>query len=644
MRTGKVIFKKRLTIVLILVMIVTLSTTIGLADNNNGNVYDEEPLIFFDKVFDVLEWGGAITAVIIELDEPITVDELDNLDIEVFAVTGAPLGAVADSFEGQRVVRDVFLSETGAIEHTLIRNPVRPGGHGPAGTVSAESGRFVVVELRYGYSGTRIGVNGSSAVFGGIAIPGAVPGGGATYIAEMDYTVIINGVEADFRSKISPIFDDFILVNNPVEGFTMQQYRLLVPDGEGPFPIVIWAHGAGEGFRGHAATGVNNEGIQVAGNMGGIGWIVNGPEPTAVLAPQRGIGPGAPGGGASPAAIRAGSVAYIQYLIESGVVDANRVYVSGVSAGGAEAKNYLLENPEFFAGAFIICQVGAAQNNPANPVHVANMERIRHIPIWYFQGQMVPGHAHDFSTPQYNLLQSLNADDVRLTILYRIPGTEIPNIEFFGAEGFQGASWQPGTFPIPAPEFYPDLHWSWIPALNDGHGVTQDRILNGSMYDTTFMTWLFEQVRDPSVPSELNIANPNQLRTLLEEGDVILNVPGNLGIFVHHSPFIIPAGRTLYVQTSLNVHRDAELIIEGRLVVLPGARINNQGNDSTITIAQGGTLVNNNHIENVSGSVIVNNGTIVNFARFEIRANTAFYAGNVLLTPLNVHRNAIPLN
>jgi len=145
--------------------------------------------------------------------------------------------------------------------------------------------------------------------------------------------------------------------------------------------------------------------------------------------------------------------------------------------------------------------------------------------------------------------------------------------------------------------------------------------------------------------TEFSGTSPNQLSAMLLEENVILQTQSNLGIFEQHSPFTVPAGRTLYVETTLNIQRGATLVIEGTVVVLPGGRINNQGNNAsggTITIADGGTLLNDGYVENVSNSILVNNGTIINNARFEVRANTVFTNNGIVDgdTPLSIHRNA----
>ena len=147
-------------------------------------------------------------------------------------------------------------------------------------------------------------------------------------------------------------------------------------------------------------------------------------------------------------------------------------------------------------------------------------------------------------------------------------------------------------------------------------------------------------------PAEFSGTNPRLLEQLLSEGDVVLSTRGNLGIFEHQSPFVVPEGRTLYVQSTLNVQRNAKLVIEGTVVVLDGGRINNQGNNAsggTIEIASNGRLVNNGYVENVSNSAVLNNGTIINNARFEVRAGTRFINNGTVggSNRLNIHREAI---
>lgn len=167
-----------------------------------------------------------------------------------------------------------------------------------------------------------------------------------------------------------------------------------------------------------------------------------------------------------------------------------------------------------------------------------------------------------------------------------------------------------------------------------------------SLLDGQWVVTVTDGIATDSTTIEVTIVfvgtNPNDLRIILSESDVSLDVRGNLGIFTHHSPFVIPVGRTLTVISTLNVQGGAELVIEGMLVVLEDGRVNNQGGvGGTIVIAYGGRFINYGHVENVTNSAVVNYGTIENNARFEIRAGTRFHDCGEVIGTLSIHRNAI---
>ncbi|MCL2425714.1 MAG: DUF5695 domain-containing protein [Oscillospiraceae bacterium] len=157
---------------------------------------------------------------------------------------------------------------------------------------------------------------------------------------------------------------------------------------------------------------------------------------------------------------------------------------------------------------------------------------------------------------------------------------------------------------------------------------------------------MFELEIVSSAPTSFTGTNPRTLGELLNTNDVTLNTRSNLGIFQQHSPFEIPVGTTLTVNTALNIESRGELRVYGTLIVAEGGRINNQGGSvgGTIRIMPGGRIINNGHVENVTNSTLINNGAIVNNARFEVRANATLQGsgGGVSgTTPLNINRNAI---
>jgi len=154
-------------------------------------------------------------------------------------------------------------------------------------------------------------------------------------------------------------------------------------------------------------------------------------------------------------------------------------------------------------------------------------------------------------------------------------------------------------------------------------------------------------------PAGFTGTSPNQLLPLLAQGDVTVATPGSGGYGIAGGvTLVVPAGRTLYVETILNVRRDATLIIEGTVVVLEGGRLNSDGHLSagtgTIIIAEGGKLVNYGYVEIAQRSELTNNGTITNngtagnLGRFEVRTGVIFTRGLVDGTrALTIHREAI---
>jgi|GEM_PF-6234316 len=402
----------------------------------------------FDIVAEVLEWGTAVTAVIIDVGEEITQEEVIEMDFSVHARTVMPRNGNV-IYNGPRTIEKAYVS--------AANEKGEP----------AESGNYIVLELRYGYNATNPQVDGSAAI---------------NYVSRnhflnLEYTVAMDGAKLAQQSLIRPIYDDFELVSNPVAGFTGQSYRMYTPaDSDGKaLPLIIFNHGAGETYEANAG---GNEGSQLFANMGGVGWVKNAPEAAYVLVPQRGTGAGAPGYS------RPGIIAFVNDLIEQGKVDADRVYVSGASAGGAETHNYLREYPEVFAAAIPICPAGTLTLDQVRP--------FVHIPVWYVHANTDRSTPPSTSEVPYNHLLSLNAKDARRTNFPTVDGrsvfgTELPNPYYTNADG------------VPF-EFYPDGHWSWVMLLNnefvnDG-GIGGNHPGSTPTEDATmFMDWLFAQVR-----------------------------------------------------------------------------------------------------------------------------------------------------
>ena len=460
-------------------------------------------------VAEVKEWGQSVTAVIVDMGEVVTQAEVDDMDLEVSAFKTTRRVVNANNplvvFDDDKVVTGIYVSN--------VRERLAPGDR-------PTSGNYIVVELQYGFNNTRAQVNGSATFCYNWTAParapysGPNPYGGQAYRLDMEYTVTIDGIEhivtIDCGTNnppmmIQPIVDDFELVANPVDGFENQSYRMWTPPAhrgvanpETPKPLVLFHHGLGETFV-VLPGGVSNEGVQLIAQEAATSWVTEAPEYAYVMVVQRGTGVGAPGYS------RAGVSAFIEHLIEEGKVDADRVYVSGLSMGGLEVLHHLYEFPELFAAAIPICPV---QGNTVG--NMARLPYIMHVPIWYVHSATDSVINPLTAVQPHARLLELGAVDARIS---NFPAVQIP-----GSRG----GWNPR--PEVAPDtwsvfgdhlpngifldgngepalFYPNDHWNWIMVFNnifiDCGGIipTDPRYGTAQQYGITFMDWMFAQRR-----------------------------------------------------------------------------------------------------------------------------------------------------
>ena len=128
------------------------------------------------------------------------------------------------------------------------------------------------------------------------------------------------------------VADDF----NAFEGKSLV-YRLYMPEGDGPYPLVLWTHGGGE-------KGTDNW-LQIGANRGATGWVEYNKD-VIVLAPQV-----QQWGDEELAEVRQ----IILDLIASGKVDTNRIYGSGCSFGGAGIIFNAAYNSDLFTAILPLC-------------------------------------------------------------------------------------------------------------------------------------------------------------------------------------------------------------------------------------------------------------------------------------------------
>lgn len=186
--------------------------------------------------------------------------------------------------------------------------------------------------------------------------------------------LLVAGVVGDLRPDFIDLFDkhreELRFEGEPFE----VNYRLFVPSyKEGAsrrFPLIVWLHGYGE----HGHDNVNQ-----------LKWldalVFSMPRKQerfpffllAVQAPSQ-MAAWTGGGAGGPDMLDATKV-LVEDLISRYPVDANRVYLSGVSAGGTACWTFALRYPDMFAAIAPLGSAGARWSD---------LQRIAHVPIWAF--------------------------------------------------------------------------------------------------------------------------------------------------------------------------------------------------------------------------------------------------------------------
>lgn len=197
----------------------------------------------------------------------------------------------------------------------------------------------------------------------------------------------------DFPKEMSPL-----LAPKSFEGeVTIKvgyQYLLSLPDdfGKDPakkWPLVVFLHGAGE--RGDDLRRLQKHGPPKL--------IASGKKiPAIVVSPQ------VPAGEVwNPYGVKA----LVDSIAASHPVDADRIYLTGISMGGFGTWDTIFLYPDFFAAAVPIC--GGAG------VKFVMAQKLKRLPIWVFHGAKDPVVEPAHSQRVYNSLSKLGAP-VKLTM------------------------------------------------------------------------------------------------------------------------------------------------------------------------------------------------------------------------------------
>ena len=272
-------------------------------------------------------------------------------------------------------------------------------------------------------------------------------------------------------------------------------------DSNEEYPLVIFLHGLGE--RGQVSS---LGGMKVNGPLRRVQDTLNGHSwgrhfPAIIIAPQ------AYWGWFSGYEVST----IIDSLLEHYPINENKIYVTGLSAGGSGSVLSLQDIPQRLAAVVPIATVGET-NITVDPFIP---ERLKDLPLWFF---------HNFGDgPQYNG----GARGMSAKTLWDITGSNPLDAYPFEsgnqmASNHQTLRYENGIWTTTDGVAAPTEKWAYTVWSSNGHEGWTNAYGNDSMW-----TWLFEQERTPIDPqTTVNAGVDFQV----PEGTTGINLNGIVGI------------------------------------------------------------------------------------------------------------------
>ncbi len=249
------------------------------------------------------------------------------------------------------------------------------------------------------------------------------------------------------------------------------RYGYFVPQekSDGPRPLLIWLHGAGEGGTdptvAYAANKVTNlASPQIQRLFGGAYLLV--PQ-TDTFWMNDGTGEyGRTGKSIYGEALKA---LIDEFLERNPGIDRSRVYLGGDSNGGFMTMRMILDYPELFAAAFPVCEALYDET-----ITEEQLSGIRELPIWFTHAKNDPVvKPEETVVPTYQRLLAAGAKNVHFTFWDSIHDIH---------EGFRDQEGKPFEYMG---------HFAWIPLLNNDCRLDYDgKPVTANGKEVSLLEWL----------------------------------------------------------------------------------------------------------------------------------------------------------
>ncbi len=400
----------------------------------------------YKALAEVLDWGGHVLKIIVPMGQTANTLSAEDfaIDVEKF---DPETGKVA------MVPIDWFSKEMIPATGTLGVAKAYPCD--ADGKETAESG-LAALETVYGPAYPY-----SSIVFGKK---------GYTTFADVHYTIRYKGDVLCKEGELILKGKELVQTGKAKSGLNM---AWIVPQMKNEHsPLIIWLHGAGEGGWDPYVAVLGNKVINLASPE--IQSYFGG---AYVLAPQCGTMWLDDGSGEYHKEGKSMYVGALMDAIEEFIaahpeIDRNRVYIGGCSNGGFMTMRMVVDYPDYFAGAYPVCEALYDKT-----ISDQDIENIKNVPIWFTHAK-----ADKIVSP----------DETAVPTYKRLIAAGAPNVHF---SYYDRVIDQTGLFKKPDGTPYEYFgHGSWIYTLNNDCRLDFDGkpvLLDGK--STTIFQWLAAQ-------------------------------------------------------------------------------------------------------------------------------------------------------
>lgn len=190
------------------------------------------------------------------------------------------------------------------------------------------------------------------------------------------------------------------------------QFGYYSPDTEDTRPLIIWLHGAGEGGQDPRTAYMGNNVVALSSSkiqeyFGGA-WVL------VPQCPTMWMDDGTHTYGHTGQSMYCDALkALIDEFVENHAVDRKRIYIGGCSNGGFMTMRMVIDYPDYFAGAYPMCE--ALYDDTISDEQI---QAIRHVPIWMLHAMTDKiVDPEETSVPTYKRLVSAGAGNIHLTYI-----------------------------------------------------------------------------------------------------------------------------------------------------------------------------------------------------------------------------------